>query len=655
MSRSNPLKTGYFAEDAANPRRLYTGSAAALYFRTGVTKQDNTVRFSVFELHRDTRELRKHGTRIRLEDQPFSVLLALLENPGAVVTRAELRARIWPDGTFVDFDKSLTKAVNKIRAALDDSAATPRFVETLSRRGYRFIAPVISNGEPEQPVAEPPPPAPSRTLRRWIRYLVTILLFVLSLAIGSNLLKFRNRPDRMAPIQSLAVLPIVNLTGETGQEYFADALTDDLISDLSRIGSLRVISYTSAMHYKGIGKDLSTIARQLGVEGIVEGSIQRAGHRVRMNVRLVRAAADRQLWSDSYEGDLAEAAQLDGRVALAVAHQVSARLSDEAAERLAGRDPARSGAYDAYMHGRYLFNLRGREAILQAAMFFEQAVREDPGFAPAWSGLADRYTIGWNAGNNPVLAEQYARKAISLDPSLAEAHASLGFALECQYRFADAEPELKRAVELNPNYVPGHQFYAIHLLTLGRTTAALAQNDRCLELDPFSLPVNNLRGLILTGARDFEGAERYFQAAAATDPQKPDPLQNLARVYWIERRVAEAVAMQRMAATKTSGPSSEKFLRGLAEIEAALPKTGFHEACLHSARIMEQFEGSKRGSDVPLLYGLAGDAPKVLEWLERSTAVKGYANVYMLETAPEYDFLRADPRFRDLLRRIGLP
>ena len=617
---------------------------AALYFRSKVGIEDKTIRFGVFAVERNARELTKHGIRIRLEDQPFEVLLALLEKPGAVVTRAELQGRIWPEGTFVDFDKSLTKAVNKIRTVLDDSAATPRYIETLSRRGYRFIAPV-SSGEESVRAAEAAPPPKWRHPRRRMAWAAGGLALAVLSAVGFDLAGVRSRLGAVRgarPIQSLAVLPMVNLTGDTGQEYFTDGLTDDLISDLARIGPLRVISFTSAMHYKGTNKSLPEIARELGVDGVIEGSVQRAEGRVRINVKLIRAAADRQLWSESYEAEGGEVARLEERAALAVAHQVSAHLTADTTARLTGRGPANARAYDAYLHGRYLWNLRGYEPITQAAGYFREAVEEDPNFALGWSGLADTYTIGWGAKYDPALAEEYARKAVALAPDLAEAHVSLGFALDCLYRFDEAGKELKRGIELNPNYVPAHQFYSIYLITLGRTAEALTQNERALRLDPFSIPVNNMRGLILTGLRQYDRAEKQLKATIDINPQLEAPQTGLARIYWIQQRTPEAQALER------------RWASGVPDLETEFARSEFRAACRASAELKERGYPGAPTWAIPLQYGLLQDKRKTMEWLERFAAGKDYGVIYMLKTAPELDFLRGDADFQDLLHRIGL-
>lgn len=630
------------------PRRVILHSTVA--------EKGNKVRFGVFEVRLDTRELRRQGARIKLEDQPFLVLAALLEKPGAVVTRAELRTRIWPDGTFVDFDKSLTKAVNKIRTALHDSAAAPRFIETLSRRGYRFIAPVLPAGAPEQAVQEPA--EPHRPFPRWWAPALAAGLLIGLLAAGGLLLRLRGpwaSAGAMQPIRSLAVLPIVNLTGDVSQEYFVDGLTDDLISNLSRIGALRVISYTSMMRYKSAPKGVPEIARELGVEGVIEGSAQRAGARMRMNIKLVRAAAERQLWSESYEGEASDAPYLEGRIALAVAYQISAHLTAGAAARLAGGGSANPAAYEAYEHGRYLWNLRGRDAITEATRFFEDAVRGDPNFALAWSGLADCYTIGWEAHSDPFLAETYARKALALNPRLAEAHVSLGFAKLCQRRFAEAEPELRRGGELNPNYVPAHQLYAVHLLTLGRAAAALTESDRALELDPFSLPVNNMRAMILIGLHQYDAAEKYENIAAQLAPDSAEPANNLARIHWLQHRAPQALADHRRAAALAQAPGADAFLRGLADAETVFARSGFRAACLRTAQWRDQTQQAGGAWPVGLQYGLLEDRRRVLDWVGHEVDRTGYGGIYFLKTAPELDFIRADPAFQELLRRIGLP
>jgi len=473
------------------------------------------------------------------------------------------------------------------------------------------------------------------------------------LAVTVGLIMSRLGDQRRAPtsaplIESLAVLPIENLSGDPKQEYFADGLTDELISDLARISSLRVISRTSAMRYKGVKKALPEIAQELHVDGVIEGSVKRSGARIRVNIELIHAPTDRQLWANSYERDASETVQLERQITLVVAREIGARLTAEDKSRLAAYSPKNARAYDAYLHGRYLWNKRGAEAITEAVSYFEQALREDPNFALAYSGLADCYMIGWGAKSDLGLAEKYARKAVALQPNLAEAHVSLAFARQCQFRFAEVEQELKRGIELNPNYVPAYQFYTVHLLTVGRPQEALAQNDRALQLDPFSLPLNNMRGIVLLGLRQYDRAIEQSEATAEISPHDAGLHHSLARIYWIERRVPNALAEERKLAS-----GSSVLLSGLDEAEAAYAKSGFRAACLKAAQAKER--ARVQPIWIALQYACLEDKQKVLEWLERSLLDKGYGQVLYLKTAPELDFLRSDPRFQDLLRRIGLP
>ena len=454
-------------------------------------------------------------------------------------------------------------------------------------------------------------------------------------------------------IESLAVLPVESLSGDPAQEYFADGLTDELISDMARISSLRVISRASAMRYKGARRAIPAIARELGVEGVVEGSIKRSGDQIRLNIRLIHAPTDRQMWAGSYDHGAGDAGQWQQQVSLSAAREISARLSALSESRYSPMT-ANPRAYDAYARGRALWNRRGVESIMQAVTYFEEARHEDPNFALAYSGLADCYLIDWGVETNNDLAEQYARKALALDPNLAEAHASLGLAEECQFRFDKVEPELKRAIELNPNYVPAYQFFTIYLLTVGRPADALVQSDRAMQLDPFSVPVNCMRGLVFLGLRQYDNAARQFEAAAEIEPLFPNPHSFLARLYWAQHRVPEALAEERKRALLAH---NQRLLAATDQVEAAYRRSGFHAACLAAAQAMKTAPGipSETSLDLILRYANIADKATVLELLDRGLGAKGYGKVMNLKTGPEFDFLRSDPGFQELLRRIGLP
>jgi TolB-like protein/DNA-binding winged helix-turn-helix (wHTH) protein/Flp pilus assembly protein TadD len=623
------------------------------------------VRFSVFEIDVRERELRKHGLRVKLEDQPFEILLALIEKPGELVTRSELQARLWPDGIFVDFEKSLTRAVNKLRVALGDSAATPRFIDTLPRRGYRFLAPVeVGHDEPAPASPESAPPSaptePVKPRRRRLALAAAAGVFAVAAGLGWGTFSNRSRlATSIYKVESLAVLPIRNVSGDPNQDYYADGLTDALITSLARIGSLRVISQTSAMRYKGTNKAVPEIARELGVDAVLEGSAALTDGRAQVRMRLVFGPADRQLWSESYEDNALQAARLQGRIALAVAQQVSARVVAGAKAGLSDPGTANPKAYNAYLRGRALYNLRTAADILAARSYFDEALREDPNFALAWAGLADTHIIGSGVPLNGRLAEQFARKALSIDPKLAEAYVSLGFVYQSDHRFDEAGREIRRALELGPGYMMSHQIHTIHLLTLGRLDEALEANSRALRIDPFSWPLNNMRGFILVNMRRYEDALQHLQFFNELAPQSISPFEQLARVHWLQESPAALVA-EREAALRSS---SLGLAKRQDEVEAAYKSGGIRSACRRAAQLREQTfwraDGTVSGGGGPhmtvLLFACARDTAKVLELLEKRLRRKTYGDPMLLKTAPELDYLRDDPRFRDLLKRFGLP
>jgi TolB-like protein/DNA-binding winged helix-turn-helix (wHTH) protein/Tfp pilus assembly protein PilF len=644
------------------------------------------VRVGEFEVDLQAGELRRNGGKIKLQERPFQILSVLLQRPAEVVTREEIQQKLWPANTFVDFEHSINTAVNKLREALGDDSENPRFIETLPRRGYRLIAPVEviapaaivkeggARGEVGVPLMPPPKGLPAETPRQkhWlVATMVGALVMLLATLIGLKVTGLRDcligyagarspAPVQAPHIESIAVLPLENLSQDPEQEYFADGLTDALITDLGQVAPLRVISRTSVMQYKGGRKPLPQIAQDLDVDAVVEGTVQRVGDRVRITAQLVEARTDRHLWAETYVRDSGELIQLEEQTALAIAHEVSGRLTTDQETRLASQRTVNPRAYDAYLHGRYLWNERTEETAVGARVYFEQALREDPSFALAYSGLADYYGVSWLVKSDLPLAEKYARKAVALEPDLAEAHASLGIACVYQAKFAEGEKELKRAVELNPNYAMAHHWYALYLLTFGRLTEALAENDRARQLDPFSLPINFLRGVMLLGLHEYDRAVEQLERAAAINPQSQGPHEQLARIYWIEGRVLEALTEEREVAALAHDPS---LLHDQEEIAAAYAKSGLPGAQLKAAQLKERTyealrqeqEGGAASDkaasafDVARQYGLLKNREKVLHWLNPADF-----GVYG-KSAPEFDFLRSDPRFQNLLRRLNLP
>ena len=448
-----------------------------LYRGTSPVSEDEPARrrfrFGVFELDLRAGELRKHGVRIRLQEQPFLVLAMLLEHPGEVVTREELQKKLWPADIFVDFDHGLNKAINKVRDALGDSAENPRFVETVARRGYRFMSevkvvevPLVRTPELERPIyptaadRKRPVAADERAAGKqllpslaWkISALVLILLVV---ALATWKLYPWNRPPPV--IRSLAVLPLENLSGDASQDYFSDGMTDELITELGQIGDLRVISRTSAMTYKDTHKTLPQIAKELNVDAVVEGAVLRSGGRVRITAQLIMADTDKQLWAESYEGDLRDALTLQAQVARAITNQIQVNLNpqEQVALKVKVVNPE---AYESYLEGRYFWNKRTADGLKAALAYFNQAIDEDPNYAEAYSGLADTYALlgDWQYAvmtTKEALpkAKAAANKALELDNTLGEAHNSLAFCLDgFDWDFDLAGREFRRAIALEP-------------------------------------------------------------------------------------------------------------------------------------------------------------------------------------------------------------
>src|SRR5215469_6591043 len=440
------------------------------------------VRFAAFEVDFQTGELFKHSRKIKLQTQSFLILTSLLERPGEVLTREELCQKLWPSSVFVDFEVGLNAAINRLRSVLDDSPEKPRFIETLPRRGYRFVAPV------ERCVQE-----------------------------------------RLPQIRSLAVLPLENLTGDVAQEYFVDGMTDALITRLAQVGALRVISRTSAMHYKGTRKKLPEIARELNVDAVVEGSVFRSGSDVRITAQLVYAPSDRHMWANQYERNLTDILLLQAEVASAIANEVQVRLTPQERRRLAEARPVNPEAYQAYLRGRLHWNKRTEEGMKKGLELFEQALDKDPSYALSHAGTAECYNMMgyWGvAAPHDVSprAKAASSKALEIDENLAEGHAARGWAqFAYDWDWTGGEKELRRAIQLNPGYAIAHQWYTHLLVYQGRHEEAFTEVQRTLELDPLSLVMNSNGAFIYLWAHQYDQAIERVRRTLDLDPYFAPP------------------------------------------------------------------------------------------------------------------------------------
>src|SRR5579864_814523 len=412
-----------------------------------------TLRFGLFELDLRSGELWKQGRKVRLEGQPIQILICLLERSGQLVTREELRERLWSADTYVNFEHGLNAAVIRLRRALNDSADNPRFVETLPRRGYRFLAPVeavradedvsvVGEGPAEKAgsASEEPPDFESDHRVEPARWLFSWKNFGIALLLVFGILTFWMFRPKSAPspvIRSLAVLPLENLSGDPSQDYFSDGMTDELITELGQISGLRVISRTSVMTYKGARKPLPQIARELNVDTVVEGTVLRSGNQVRITAQLIEAPADKHLWAQSYEGDVRQTLTLQRQVARAIAEQIHVELTSYERDVLKSEKAVNAEAYEDYLKGRYFWNKRTADGMKEAISYFSRAIEKDPNYAPAYAGLTDSYALAgdWKYGvlapkDAYPKAKAAALKAIELDGTLGEAHISLAYCLD---------------------------------------------------------------------------------------------------------------------------------------------------------------------------------------------------------------------------------
>jgi TolB-like protein/DNA-binding winged helix-turn-helix (wHTH) protein len=625
-------------------------------------------RFGVFEADVRNGELRKQGKRLSLQEQPFQLLAMLLERPGELVTREEVRLRLWPQ-TIVDFDQGLNKAISKIRDALGDSAESPRFIETVSRRGYRFLADVavVRAAQPEPLVGDPAAATNVAVSRaeevhtspgkpplgaRW-KIFAAALAIVLAVCLGWVLYSSRNFSP---PIRSLAVLPLESFSSDTSQDYFADGMTEELITDLGQISALRVISRTSVMPYKGVRKSLPQIARDLNVQAVVEGSVFRSGDRVRISVQLIRVPADEHLWAQSYEGDLRDALALQNQVAQAIADQIRVAVNPQERVELKKSKPVNAQAYDSYLKGRYYWNMRTAEGLNQAIQFFKLSIAADPSDARAYSGLADSYALSgdWLYGLlAPAVAfpqaKAAAEEALALDDSLAEAHTSLAFVMDLYYWDWDAaEKQYKLAINLNPGYANAHHWYAWHLFVVGRQAEALFEMKRAESLDPLSLINRADLAEALCVAHLFDESIQQSERTLALDPSFGVGHLQLGKAL-VQKHQYEAAIAEFQRAIELSGH--------LAAVDANLADayalSGRKNEAMAIAKDLEvrSHLNPSADADVAMIYVGLGDWEQAMTWLNKAYDARFNPSILL---RPSFDALRSNAQFQDLQRRVGL-
>lgn len=626
-------------------------------YRPGEPTQQ--VRFGEFQLDLQTAELQNNDHKIMLQDQPFQVLTILLEQPGRLVTRTELKNRLWPSNTFVDFDHGLNKAVNRLRETLGDSAESPRFIETLPRKGYRFIGPVASveagaeaKGALAGTYSERKFPKNSWKLassvlgRALAIGLAALVIWKTGWTVHSRALQ--------APIHSLAVLPLENLSGDSSQDYFADAMTDALITDLGQISALRVISRTSSTQYKGAHKPLPQIARELNVDAVVTGTVFRSGDHVRVTAQLIQARSDQHLWAETYQGDLRNVLSLQTQVASAIAGQIRIKLTPQQQPALKISRVISPEAYEAYL--RAISQKGNVDGFQQSVAYFQQALSKMPNYAEAHAGLANAYLqLGHMAAMPPQdafpQAKTEALKALEADQSLAEAHKQLA-SVEFLYDwdFPAAEKEFQRAISLNPNSTSAHSGYSDFLNAMGRPDEAIAETIRIRQIDPLSLSAIFEIGWQEYWAGRYDPAAEKARAVLAVDPNHDRA--HLMLGLCLEQKHQFPAAIEELQ--KATDLSNDKIW--IVFVAHAKALAGDKAGAL---RILADVQALSRHTYVSpwclaLIYAGLGDKEQVFFWLERSYQGREHDLVFS-RVWPFFDSVRSDPRYVDLLRRVGLP
>jgi len=614
------------------------------------------LRFADFEVDLRAGELFRLGNRVRIQQLPFQLLVVLLQHAGELVTREELSQQVWPANTFVDFDHGLAVAVHKLRDALGDSSDQPRFVETVGRRGYRFLLPVEAAAQNSKMDEEGVPlplglsSQPATRDRNWRRPALAIVGLMALVAVALFLVHgWQPRAGASAPprIYSIAVLPLENLSNDPEQEYFVEGMTDEIITDLAKLPGLRVISRTSSMHYQNTRKTLPEIARELNVDGVVEGTVVRLGDRVRIRTQLIYAPSDQHLWAEAYERDVKDVLALQANLAEDIASGIRLTLTAQQQAQLAALHSIDPKAHELYLKGRYFWNKRDEAGFGKAVEYFQQAIATDPAYAEAYAGLADTYAL---LGKMPE-AKTAAEKALELDSDLAEAHASLGLiAPFVDWNWGEAKRHFERAIALNPNYATAHHWYGeVYLMPNGRTDEAIAEIRKAQELDPLSPVITTDLGKDLYLARRYEEAVVELRRALEIDPNFISAHNWLSDTFLEQGKYNDAIA----ELEKTKPFKEERiYVRQTAYLYARMGRrTEGRRALARSLRLSEGKSVSLGA--VALCYAALGEKDRAFLWLEKAYAEKS-SFMTTLKYWSVFDPIRSDPRFTDLVKRTRL-
>lgn len=628
-------------------------------------------RFGVFELDTESGELRRHGLKIRLPDQSFQILKVLLRRPGEVVTREELQRVLWTSDTFVDFEVGLNSAVRKLREALDDSAENPRFIETLPRRGYRFIATVSVPAEtsaaafdpaPAQVAGDTPEPSAARSPRSRLVIWSAAALVVVALVTAAGAVYQRGGFETLRagpatePLRSLVVLPFENLTGDVAQDYFVDSVTDALTSHLAQVPGLDVISRTTARQLKRRAKLLPEIGNELKVDGAVEGAVVRSGTGVRITATLIRAATDRHMWTHTYEGDLRQMIALQQRIASDVA--VAAGRPGRSAVEARTPKVINALAYDAYLKGLGARGQQRHDGFRTAVGYFEEAIAIQPDFAEAYSALAltqVQFLYGGPLSPHETIpkAEAAARKALQLDDTLAEAHRARGLILTLYYwRWAEGEKAFQRAAELSSGRYELALPVTRALIRHGRFEEAVAAAERARKLDPLSFNAQMAVGNAFRAAGQHDRALQEFRRALEMSPGNTRGRFALGVTFVAMGRLDEAIRELEPAARPPQGHNSR--LEGyLGYAYAAAGRTE------DASKVLEELKSHRRDQyvssfGIALIHDALGEKQPALAALQRAYQDRA-VEFAQIADYPPFKTIASEPRYQAIMRHVGLP
>jgi TolB-like protein/DNA-binding winged helix-turn-helix (wHTH) protein/Tfp pilus assembly protein PilF len=630
---------------------------------------DHTTRtvfaFGPFGLDSNDLVLLKNDVEIPLTRKAIETLLVLVQNAGHVVTKENLLSSVWP-GIFVN-EATLAQNILTLRKALGRKNDGEDYIATVPKRGYRFQPAVTQVARQERgastqivPQIQPArmPSVLSVRHSSWYALPAIAVIMVLSslyLVHSRGRLAVADNTDRK--IHSLAVLSLTNMSGDASQDYIADGITEAITTDLAKFRSLRVVSRTSAMQYNGRKKPLPQIARELHVDAIVEGGVMRSGGRVRITAQLVKAANDRQIWAESYERELRDVLVLQNEIAGDIAERVEAQITADDRQRLATARVLDPTAHEEYLKGRFFWNKRTESGYMDAIDHFQRAIQIDPNYPEPYAGMADAYALLGSLGGASIPrreamnnARSSARKALALDPTLAEAHTSLAFVLmHYNWDFAAAEKEFLRAIDLNPSYATAHQWHAINLTATGQVDAALTEIRHAQELDPLSLVISADIGEFLCFARRYDDAVTQLQNTLKMDPNFLLAHLALVAAYHYERKYPQAEAHARKAVELA--PTSVWAQGSLAKSYALGGQKQKARAAM--ASIEHSAHGREDAHNLAIIALSLGDKDLAFHWLQVANQERS-GSLILLKVVPDYDPIRSDPRFVSMLRSVGL-